>query len=230
MNQHILVIEDDAALGPSIVEGLNREGFSADLKTTLASGEKAWNQGSYSLILLDWMLPDGQGIDLLKRQTQAGRSVPVILLTARSDVIDKVLGLETGAEDYVTKPFEPRELIARIRSRIRSSTQKAGLGPQSSTLQEGRIKLLLEERKTLLDGQDVVLTKMEFDLLRMLMENPGKVFSREELLNQVWGFENYPTTRTVDTHVLQLRTKLVDAYFETVRGIGYRFSGPGAAK
>lgn len=172
------------------------------------------------LVLLDWMLPDGQGIDLLRDLRNKGLKVPVIFLTAKADVIDKVLGLESGANDYVTKPFEPRELLARVRLRLRSTSSQA---VESDALHSGGIEVNDREKRVFYRRQEVNLTKMEYLLLKLFLENPGRVFSREELLNKVWGYDSYPTTRTVDNHVLQLRQKLKESYFETVRGIGYRF-------
>jgi DNA-binding response OmpR family regulator len=176
------------------------------------------------LIVLDWMLPDGQGIDFLKQVKSSEKAqLPIILLTAKSDLIDKVLGLESGANDYVTKPFEPRELLARIRVRLRETkgAGKATIAPQEK-LQMGEIVMDLIRHEVTFKGVLVELTKMEFELLKLFIESPGRAYSREEILNKVWGYEHFPTTRTVDTHILQIRQKFYDGLIETIRGIGYR--------
>jgi DNA-binding response OmpR family regulator len=166
------------------------------------------------------MLPDGQGIDFLKEMRIDYPQIPIIMLTAKTELIDKVLGLESGANDYITKPFEPRELIARIRVQLREN--KNNVEKEIKLIEVHTLKIDLEKRDVTFNEKMLELTKMEYDLLRLLAESPGRVFSREEILNKVWGFENYPSTRTVDTHVLQLRQKISEDIIETMRGIGYR--------
>lgn len=215
----IHLIEDDSSLGPTLKKSLEENNFEVTLSPSIATA-KTNSSTDYDLILLDWMLPDGEGIDFLK---EIKSSAPVIMLTARADLIDKVLGLEGGASDYLTKPFELRELLARIRVQLRSSNDKT----QEQTLEELKLKNLhfkLSERKIFYHDQEVMFTKMEFELLYLLATHPKQVFSREKLLDKVWGYENYPTTRTVDTHVLQIRQKLDASVIETVRGVGYRFN------
>lgn len=213
----ILLIEDDASLGPALVNSLGHEGYSMELAQSLEIA-RSKKLSEFDLILLDWMLPDGQGIDLLK---DIPKETPTIMLTARTDLIDKVLGLESGANDYITKPFEPRELLARIRVQLRQ--------PKSSESVEDifthkNLTFNLNERKVFYNDEEVIFTKMEFDLLYLLATHPKQVFSREKLLDEVWGYDNYPTTRTVDTHVLQIRQKTSNDMIDTVRGIGYRFN------
>ncbi len=222
----ILLVEDDPSLGALTLDLLKREGYPAILAPSLAAARAAMTQAGFSLLILDWMLPDGQGIDFLKEIRLKQSQVPVILLTARAEVIDKVVGLEGGANDYLTKPFEPRELIARIRVQLRAPVVAPAPPVEApvaeARLRVGTIEILLSAREARSWGAVVAMTKMEFDLLKLFCENPGKVFSREELLNKVWGHERFPTTRTVDTHILQLRGKFGNELFETVRGIGYR--------
>ncbi len=207
----LLIVEDEESLVTSLSEYLRREGFDVETARTVSAAREA--AAGVELVVLDWMLPDGQGIELLK-EWRAGRpSLPGILLTARADVIDKVLALEAGARDYVTKPFHPRELAARIRAQLR----------QDPVPVQTVVRFDARERSAVYLGRALELTKMEFDLLKFLADNAGQVFSRDELLDHVWGYESYPTTRTVDTHVLQLRQKLSPELIETVRGIGYRF-------
>ncbi|MFZ3230652.1 MAG: response regulator transcription factor [Pseudobdellovibrio sp.] len=219
----ILLIEDDQNLSEALTKYLIQEGFLVIAKSTLCEAQSALQQ-PVSAIILDWMLPDGQGIDFLRSLRKLDLKVPVIFLTARADLVDKIIGLEVGANDYMTKPFQPRELIARLRTHIRTSQ---GLVINSSKienfLEDSGIRLNTVSRQVLYNGFDVDLTKMEFHLLKLFLENPNHVFPREELLNQVWGYDNYPTTRTVDNHILQLRQKFDSSLFETLRGVGYRF-------
>ena len=216
----ILLIEDDHSLGPALEKSLNSEGFQVELITTLAKAKEE-KFSNFDLILLDWMLPDGQGIDLLK---EIDRTAPVIMLTARTDLIDKVLGLESGANDYITKPFEPRELIARIRVQLREKGLDKLSHQENDEFIHNNLVFKLNERRVFYNQAEIIFTKMEFDLLYLLATNSKQVFSREKLLDEVWGYENYPTTRTVDTHVLQIRQKISNDIIQTVRGICYRFN------
>ncbi|PCJ19613.1 MAG: DNA-binding response regulator [Candidatus Cloacimonadota bacterium] len=226
MNEKVLLVEDDPALGQSVSSYLEQENFQVKLITTLKELNDS-NLEDFDLLILDWMLPDGQGIEYLKRlPNNDNNRIPIIMLTARTELIDKVLGLELGANDYLTKPFEPRELIARIRVQLRMAQNKGKTVLQgndtSNIIYATNITLNLTEMKVTYKDEDVTLTKMEYALLRLFVENPNQVFSRDEILTKVWGYK-YPTTRTVDTHILQLRNKFDPSYFETVHGIGYRF-------
>lgn len=214
----ILLIEDELNLQKSLAEYLSKEGFILITSSSLNDAETALVDQP-DLILLDWMLPDGQGIELIKKWRATGNMIPIILLTARSELIDKVLGLELGANDYLTKPFEPRELLARIHVQIRLLGQKEN----RDVLTIANIKFVTSSREVFYLNNKLELTKTEYDLLKIFVENPNKVFSREELLNQVWGYDRTPTTRTVDTHILQLRQKTHPELFETMHGVGYRF-------
>jgi DNA-binding response OmpR family regulator len=216
----LLLIEDDSSLVQSVSRFLLAENYSVHVTQSLAEAAEAIRSFNPEVILLDWMLPDGQGIDFLRSLRTQDNAIPVILLTARADVIDKVLGLETGANDYLTKPFEPRELLARIRVQLRLRGKQET--HEDTTLRVGPILVQYLSRSVTIDGRSIDLTRMEFELLRLLCENPNRVYSRDELLNKVWGYQNFPTTRTVDTHILQLRTKCGERFFETVRGVGYR--------
>jgi DNA-binding response OmpR family regulator len=213
----ILVVEDDAPLAAAVRDLLAGEGYDVRIAGSLAEARRSLD-GSIDLVLLDWRLPDGEGIDLLKEWRKTN-DVPVLMVTARVDVIDRVLGLEIGADDYVTKPFEPRELLARIKARLRG--RKPATEPSRAVAAAG-VHVDLVTREVTFEGRPVSLTRMELDLLALLLAHPGRVFSREELLTRVWGYERTPTTRTVDAHVLQLRTKLRPDLVESVRGIGYR--------
>lgn len=219
----ILLVEDDKNLCESLSKFLAGEGYTVTVAASLSEARLQKNLQP-SLILLDWMLPDGQGVDLLREIRKKNVTTPIILLTSRSDLVDKVLGLEMGANDYITKPFEPRELVARIRVQLRGASKVANDSSNelANILRCSEVTLNIGTREVHLKDAPIELTKMEFDLLRVLMENPNRVFPREALLNKVWGYENYPTTRTVDNHIVQLRQKLDPDMFETVRGVGYR--------
>ena len=217
----ILLVEDDMSLGESLKSYLHGE-FYEVLHTCTLEETRALSLSEHKvdLILLDWMLPDGQGLDYLRDIRAEGIDTPVIMLTARTELIDKVLGLETGANDYITKPFEPRELSSRIRVQLRMGSVQV-VSPDIF-LEVNGILLNNKTRTVTFNSQGVVLAKMEYELLKLFMSMPEKVFSREEILNKVWGYDNFPTTRTVDTHILQLRNKFYDELIETVRGVGYR--------
>jgi DNA-binding response OmpR family regulator len=215
--KNILLVEDDINLKESIKNILTNEGFKVVIASTLKEAVLQMNN-DINLVVMDWMLPDGQGIDLL-RELRKKYNTPVIMLTARTDLIDKVLGLETGANDYITKPFEVRELIARIRVQLRDLSSTAST---SESIVLGDLSLNPQTREVIYANNKNVFTKMEFDLLKLLVENPKQTFSRESLLDKVWGYENYPTTRTVDNHVLQIRQKTSEHIIETIRGLGYR--------
>lgn len=221
MSERIMLLEDDENLGLSLRKFIQDEGYQVDLARNLEEARTKKIE-DYDLMILDWMLPDGQGVDYLKEVRSKTNAVPVIMLTARAELIDKVIGLESGANDYVTKPFEPRELVARIRAQLRLSSANGGEKETDGKIELGDLVIDKHQREVFFGGQVVEMTKMEFDFLKLLAENPNRAFSRDEILNKVWGYEHYPTTRTVDTHVLQLRQKTRDDLIETVRGVGYR--------
>lgn len=212
----ILLIEDDLNLGSSISDLLKGNNlfieWVLDLKTAT---EKMSDE--FDLILLDWNLPDGTGFDWMKKLSQT--SPPVIMLTARSEITDKVLGLEFGANDYITKPFEPRELLARIRVQLREIND---VEVKLSTLETSDILINFDSHEVKFLNNPVELTKIEFKLLKIFLENPRKVFSRESLLTLVWE-QRSVSTRTIDVHVGQLRQKFRTELFETLHSVGYRF-------
>lgn len=212
----ILIVEDHENLSLSLKECLGGEGHQIHLASDLKSAREKISLKP-NLIVLDWMLPDGQGFDFLTQLRNQNDRTPVIFLTARAELIDKVLGLEMGANDYMTKPFESRELLARIRVQLRDSSA----GPGSS-LKVGSLSIDRIQHKVCFKETAIELVKKEFDLLVLFAEAPEKVFSRDEILNKVWGYDVYPTTRTVDTHVMLLRQKIHNDLIETVRSVGYR--------
>jgi DNA-binding response OmpR family regulator len=213
----ILIVEDETNLRASLAEYLQLEGFEISEAASLSESQTEIVKQA-DIIILDWMLPGIHGIELMKIWRSQGIRVPVIFLTARASLIDKVLGLEMGASDYVTKPFEPRELLARIRVHLRSTEPTT----DNAEIVQGGIRVNRMTREVFFRHSRVELKKMEFSLLLLLIEHPNQVFSRDEILNRVWGYESFPTTRTIDTHILQLRQKFDWNLFETVRGIGYR--------
>ena len=221
--KQVLIVEDDENLGKSLKKIMEEEGMNVFLATTLKEARERLNS-PLDVIVLDWMLPDGQGIDFLRELRAKDASTPVIMLTARTDLIDKVLGLETGASDYMTKPFESRELVARVRVQLRE--KPTGKVKEEKVI-AGKILINDLDKDFFYEGKKISLTKMEYELVKLLAENPRQTFSRENLLDKVWGYENYPTTRTVDTHVLQIRQKTSDDIIETIRGLGYRLGTMG---
>lgn len=217
MAETILVVEDDPNIGALVRTYLERDGFTA---IWVRSGEAALTElprHPVGLVVLDIGLPGIDGLELCRR---IGAELPVIMLTARDEVADRVAGLELGADDYLTKPFSPRELTARIRAVLRRAS--AG-GADLAPLVLGPLTLSPSAREALLDDRELELTQREFDLLEYLMRRPGRVVGREELLEAVWGFISPGETRTVEVHIAQLRKKLGDpALIRTVRGVGYK--------
>jgi len=217
----ILLVEDDKNLGLSLKERLEAEGYLVEWSESIKMASEALNQKPH-LIILDWMLPDGQGHDFLVSLRKQGVLVPVIFLTAKVELVDKILGLELGANDYMTKPFEPRELLARIRVQLRDQGTNSETKTEVGPIQVGPLLIDTVKHKVSFGTTNVELVKKEFELLLLLAESPEKVFSRDEILNKVWGYDVYPTTRTVDTHIMMLRQKTRDDLIETVRAVGYR--------
>jgi len=221
---NILVVDDELDILNLLDYTLSRAGFNV---ITAHDGPEALTMAfkkAPSLIVLDIMLPDMDGTDVLKRlkDNSATRHIPVIMLTAKGDEIDKIVGLELGAEDYVTKPFSPREFILRVKAVLK----RVNSGEvEDKTISHREITIDIERHKVSVDGKPISLSTKEFKLLKKLMSSSGRVLSRDGLLDSVWGEDCYVTERTVDTHIRRLRVKLLDAgvYIETVRGVGYRF-------
>jgi len=215
------LVEDDADVVRVVRAYLERDGFSVAVESDGESGLRHALAKPPDLVVLDWMLPRLSGLDVLKRLREA-TATPVILLTARSDEMDRVIGLELGADDYVVKPFSPRELVARVRAVLRRG-ESARAEPEAVTV--GRLHLDERRREAAVDGHPLPLTTLEFDLLLAFARAPGRVFSREELIERVWGPAFEGGDRVVDVHVSNVRQKLVAAGAEgllrTVRGVGY---------
>jgi DNA-binding response OmpR family regulator len=228
MSRRIAVVEDEVELASLIEYNLTRSGFQPRIfggeDGTIAALEKF----QPDLIVLDVMLPGHDGFELCRRIRAGGQMtrVPVVFLTARSDEVDRVLGLEIGGDDYITKPFSPRELVARIKAHLRRSEGEAA--PEATEISLGPFRLDQAARRVYQNGKEVELTSTEFKLLEFFITHPGHAFSREQLLRHVWGEQHFVTPRTVDVHVRRLReqieTKPDDPVFlATVRGFGYRF-------
>ncbi|MEX1140915.1 MAG: response regulator transcription factor [Thermoleophilaceae bacterium] len=216
----ILIAEDEPRLSSFLEKGLKANGY---VTTVVADGHVASivaRDDEFDLLILDLGLPGMDGFRVLQELRRRGQRLPVIVLTARDDVEDKVAGLEGGADDYVTKPFRFEELLARVRARLRTD------GRESATvLQAGRILLDIRSRKARVGNDEVTLTAREFTLLETFMRHPGQMLSREQLLSHVWGYDYDPGSNVVDVYVGYLRRKLGDESIETVRGMGYRLRG-----
>jgi two-component system, OmpR family, response regulator RegX3 len=224
MRHRILVVEDEQSIAEPLLDHLEREGFDATLAPSLELARSAYAADQPDVILLDVMLPDGDGRDLA-REIRTGSDVPIIMLTARGEEIDRVLGLELGADDYVVKPFSARELVARIRAILRRGAGTSRLGP----ITVGAITLDPGARTCVKDGDPVELAAKEFDLLHYLMANAGTVLRREDIMDEVWDPHWFGPTKTLDVHVSWLRKKIEDdpgtpVYITTVRGVGFRFA------
>lgn len=225
MSGTILIVDDEADIRSTVEFNLSREGFR-----TVTAGlgreavERAADTPRPDLIVLDLMLPDISGTEVCRqlRQSPKTRSIPILMLTAKTDAIDRVVGFEVGADDYVTKPFSVRELVLRVKAILRRS---GSAEEPTETLEIGVLRIDVEGHRVWIEGEEVVLTALEFRLLTTLVKRRGRVQTREALLNHVWEMSGDVTTRTVDTHVRRLRKKLGAAseYVETLRGVGYRF-------
>ena len=229
MPKRIAIVEDEAELAALLDYNLSHNGYDTRVlggaKGTLQELE-AWKP---DLILLDVMLPDLDGFELCRRirQSPTLARIPVLFLTARSDEVDRVLGLEIGGDDYMTKPFSPRELIARVKAHLR----REGMEAEPPLLDVGPLKLDRTGRRVFLNGAELSLTSTEFNLLEFFLTHPGHAYSRDQLLHAVWGEQRYVTPRTVDVHVRRLREQIEEQpdnprHLVTVRGFGYRFEEP----
>ena len=221
MSSKILVVDDDPAIAEMLTMVMEREGFDTVVVDDGLEAVKAAERENPDLILLDLMLPGMGGVDVCRtvRETSA---VPIIMLTAKTDTVDVVLGLESGADDYVTQPFKPKELVARVRARLRRQEDSP-----SETLEVGDLTIDVPGHAVFRDGKEISLTPLEFDLLHTLASRPKQVFSRDELLEKVWGYQHTSDTRLVNVHVQRLRSKIEldpenPQIVLTVRGVGYK--------
>lgn len=221
----ILIIEDEVPIADLLAYGLKKEGFDCMTANTGSQGLDVIQKFKPDLLLLDWMLPDISGIDICKLVTEKN-NIPIIMLTAKADIVDRVLGLEVGADDYITKPFDMREVVARIKTVFRrriSFDAKAEERKRENLIFED-IEIIPVEHVVKKGDEVVELTPKEYDLLLLLCENSGRVFSRDHLLDTIWGYEFFGDTRTVDIHIQRLRKKLdLSDAIKTVFGVGYKF-------
>ncbi|MBU5668386.1 response regulator transcription factor [Peptoniphilus sp. MSJ-1] len=227
MDEKILVVDDETAISDIIKYNFEKEGYFIDTANNGVEAIGLTEKNDYDLILLDIMMPKLNGFETL-REIRKNSDIPVIMLTAREDEVDKVLGLELGADDYVVKPFSMRELIARVKAVLRRFDSKEKKDDEESTLKIKDLEIDLNKYQVIKNGEVIELTLREFELLKFLANSPGKVFSREELLEEVWEYEYYGDIRTVDVTVRRLREKIEDEsgdfkYIKTKRGVGYFF-------
>ncbi len=228
MDQRILLIEDEPGLRLTLSDRLRKEGYKMEAAADGESGFSKAAAGGFDLIILDLMLPKKSGFDVCRDLRQQGNSIPILMLTARDQVIDKVVGLKIGADDYVTKPFEMPELLARVEALLRRASRPAAEALPS--YQFGTIRVDFRKTEVSRGDKVVPVSAKEFQLLRYFIENRGMTLSREKLLQEVWGYSSTPFTRTVDVHIAWLRQKLEDdpkqpKWILTVHRLGYRFAG-----
>lgn len=219
----ILIIEDERDLVDLIAFNLEKEGFQTIVATDGRSGLERVNQNCPDLVILDLMLPEIGGIEICKaiRRNESSSAIPVLMVTAKGEEIDRVVGFEVGADDYLVKPFSTRELLLRVKAILRRSSNEK---PEGKVFRAGAVSIDTESHKVTADGEEIMLTITEFKLLLTLMERLGRMQSREQLLSHVWGYSSDADTRTVDTHITRLRSKLGPSgeLIKTIRGFGYR--------
>jgi two-component system alkaline phosphatase synthesis response regulator PhoP len=227
MGQRILLIEDEPGLVMTLTDRLTVEGYEVSHRGDGESGVAEAAAGNYDLLLLDIMLPKKSGFDVCRDLRQRGVETPILMLTARDQTVDKIVGLKLGADDYVTKPFDMMELLARIEALLRRSPAKPD--PSGGTFEFGDVTIDFRGAEVRRNGEQLQLSAREFQLLRYLIEHKGETISRETLLSEVWGYEASLNTRTVDVHMAWLRQKLepntkYPRYLLTMRGLGYKFA------
>ncbi|RIX60618.1 DNA-binding response regulator [Paenibacillus nanensis] len=226
MQAKIMIIEDEKAISDAIAYALKREGYEVEVINRGDTAAKRLSVTRPDAVILDVMLPGMDGYDVLKQLQDKG-GIGVIMLTAKEDIVNKVLGLELGADDYLTKPFDMRELLARLKSLLRR-IKAAGMKKEPNEIQLGGVRVHVARRTVMAGERKLELTPKEFELMALLAANPEIVYERDQLLDLVWGMDYYGGTRTVDIHVQRLRKKLGPGYgdvIQTVHGIGYRASG-----
>ena len=223
----VLIVEDDQAMAVALRDGFTYEGYSVQVARDGATGLKLAEEKGHDLVILDVMLPRLSGLDVCRQLRGAGNDTPIIMLTARGQEIDKVLGLKTGADDYVTKPFSFLELMARVEAVLRRASKTT---EQIETVQFGDVGINFKLFEASKDGRSIDLSPREFKMLKYFVERRGEVVTRDQLLDHVWGYEGLPLTRTVDMHIAKLRQKIEDTpsdprHIITVHRVGYKFTG-----
>ncbi|HEY5439153.1 MAG TPA: response regulator transcription factor [Acidimicrobiales bacterium] len=223
----ILLVEDEESFVDALTVGLDREGFDVEVARDGQQAVTLFGKGTYDLVLLDLMLPKMSGLDVC-RIIRANSEVPIIIVSAKGEEVDMVLMLEIGADDYVTKPYRLRELVARIRAVLRRRESHEGAMVSDEEIVAGPIRMDIDARRCYVNGEEIKLRKKEFALLRLLLENPGRVLTREVLIDRVWGSDYVGDTKTLDVHIKRLRTLIEESpknpeHITTVRGVGYRY-------
>ena len=221
----VLVVEDEESYSDALAYVLRKEGFEVTLAGTGTAALEEFDRAGADIVLLDLMLPELSGTEVCRRIRQTS-NVPVIMVSAKDDEVDKIVGLELGADDYVTKPYSPRELVARIRAVLRRGVEAVELSP--ATLEAGPVRMDVERHVVTVRGRDTSLPLKEFELLEILLRNAGRVLTRAQLIDRVWGSDYVGDTKTLDVHVKRLRSKIepdpgAPAHLLTVRGLGYKF-------
>ena len=224
----VLIVEDEPDIRKTIDYNLSKESFKVVQAESIAEGEKALAANKIDVIILDLMLPDDSGLTLCRdiKSDAKTKHIPVIILTAKTEEVDRVVGFELGADDYVTKPFSVRELILRVKAILKRSVDSPQQENDISDIEAGDLRLNLDAHQVFVRDEEIALTALEFRLLKHLLDRRGRVQTRDQLLEEVWGYSSDVTTRTVDTHIKRLREKLLGAgdCIQTIRGVGYRFA------
>lgn len=228
MSRHILVVEDEPDINKTVSYNIANEGLKPLSALNLTEAESYISSNNISLIILDLMLPDGSGLDFCKKlkSSNAYSDIPIIIVTAKDDEVDKVVGFELGADDYVTKPFSVRELMLRIKAILKRNSKDKTQNTPSKIETFGTLSVNEDSHEVFINDDEIILTALEFKLLKHLLDRRGRVQTRDQLLADVWGYAAHITTRTVDTHVKRLREKMgvMGRHIQTIRGVGYRFS------
>lgn len=231
----VLIVEDEQSIVKLLSYNLENEGFQVDVAMDGEEGYEMATQGNYDMIILDLMLPSKDGIDVCRGLRQEKIDTPIIMLTAKDTEIDKIIGLEIGADDYMTKPFSPREVVARMKAVFRrfekSSASKEAPKEEEEVIRVGEVEIFPDKYEVLVRGEAIELTPKEFDLLLYLARRQSRILSREQLLNAIWNYDFAGETRIVDVHISHLREKIESdtkdpQYIKTARGFGYKFEAP----
>ena len=222
----ILIIEDEVSFSEALSFLLEKEGFETEVAETGKAGIASFNKSTFDLVLLDLMIPEISGIDVC-RTIRTNSQIPIIMLTAKDSEVDKVVGLELGADDYIVKPYSKAELVARIRAVLRRSGSNGAVG-ESNILKAGPVEIDVESHKVKVLGEHISLPLKEFELLEFLVRNSGRVLTRTQLIDRVWGSDYFGDTKTLDVHVKRLRAKIEKdpanpIFIQTIRGLGYKF-------
>ena len=221
----ILIVEDEQAILIGLRDNLEFEGYEVEIADNGNDGFRKISNEAFDLVLLDVMLPGMSGLEICKQTRKKGNDVPIIMLTARSEELDKVLGLELGADDYITKPFSLRELLARIKAILRRSVKRDNSSDQSGYVKIGLLAVSFDDFDAYTENEQVKMSHKEFEILHYLYRNAGRIVSRDDLLDAVWGLDYQPTARTIDNFILRLRSKIdtpETQHIITVHGIGYK--------